>query len=376
MEWSIVDNGDWIFQNGHRKKKGERRAFQVTLKQPSLPKSTDIRVVTLYPILIAAVLFVLIKYVIIPANLAFLQRLSIMVLAVTVEALPFLLVGSVLSAVIHLYVSEETIARIIPRNPVVGVLSASLLGLVLPVCDCATVPIVRRLVAKGVPLNIAITFMLAVPMINPLVIFSTWFAFYQFPKFIFYRIAFGLAAAIAVGLLMSFFDGEKQLKLVQNWDREHSHDGGHEHHHHRHEPAHGFFGHLGAIADHASGDFYDIGRYFMVGVILSSIVQSIIPQGALYAIGHNPILSLVVMVAGAYVLSVCSQADAFIARTFMNQFTPGAIVAFLIFGPMIDMKNTLMLSTAFKKRFIILLIGLIAGVSILFGYLINLKAGL
>ncbi len=372
----MVDKKNRIFDNGLHRKKGERRVFYVTLRQPSLLKSTDIRVVTLYPILIAAVLFVLIRYVVIPANLTFLERLSIMVLAVTVEALPFLLVGSVLSAIIHLYVSEETIARIIPRNPVVGVLAASLLGVVLPVCDCATVPIVRRLVAKGVPLNVAITFMLAVPMINPLVIFSTWFAFYQFPKFIFYRIGFGLAAAIAVGLLMSFFDSEKQLKLVQSWDREHSHDGAREHHHHHNEPARGLFGHLAAIADHAGGDFYDIGRYFMVGVILSSIVQSIIPQGALYTIGHNPILSLVVMVAGAYLLSVCSQADAFIARTFMNQFTPGAIVAFLIFGPMIDMKNTLMLSTAFKKRFILILIGLIAGVSILFGYLLNIKSGL
>ena len=344
-------------------------------RQPSLLRSTDIRALTLYPLLAAALLFALVRYVIIPANLSFLERLSIMVLAVTVEALPFLLIGSVLSAVIHLYVSEETIARISPRNPVVGVLAASLLGVVLPVCDCATVPIVRRLVAKGVPLHVAITFMLAVPMINPLVIFSTWFAFYEFPKFVFYRIGFGLAAAITVGLLVSFMNGEKQVKLVQSWDREHGHDGDHEHQHH-HAPAHGLFGHLGAIADHAGTDFYDIGRYFMVGVILSSIVQAIIPQGALYAVGHNPILSIVVMVAGAYILSVCSQADAFIARTFLSQFTPGAIVAFLIFGPMIDMKNTLMLSTAFKKRFILMLIGLIAGVSILFGYLLNVKTGL
>ncbi len=345
----------------------------MSLRQPKLLRSTDIRVVTLYPLLIAAVLFVLIRYVIIPANLLFLERLSIMVLAVTVEALPFLLVGSVLSAVIHLYVSEEMIARFIPRNTLIGVLVASLLGVVLPVCDCATVPIVRRLVAKGVPLHVAITFMLAVPMINPLVIFSTWFAFYQFPKFLFYRIGFGLAAAIVVGLLVSLMDGKKQLKLAQQLDGLEEHEESHEHHHH--EPAHGFFGHLTAIADHASGDFYDIGRYFMVGVILSSIVQTIIPQGALYVIGQDPILSLVVMVAAAYLLSVCSQADAFIARTFMNQFTPGAIVAFLIFGPMIDMKNTLMLSTAFKKRFILVLIALIAGVSILFGYLVNMRGG-
>ena len=115
-----------------------------------------------------------------------------------------------------------------------------------------------------------------------------------------------------------------------------------------------------------------MGRYFLVGVLLSSIVQSVVPQTLLYAIGHRPIASLVVMVGAAYVLSVCSQADAFIARTFMSQFSPGAITAFLIFGPMIDLKNTLMLSAAFKKRFIALLILVIAAVSILSGYLVNL----
>ncbi|HUX49170.1 MAG TPA: permease [Spirochaetia bacterium] len=336
----------------------------------ALPRQIDIRTYVLYPIVAAAALYFIIRYAIIPANLIFLQRLAITVLAVTVEAMPFLLIGSILSAVVHLYVSEETIARLVPRNPVIGVLAASLLGVVLPVCDCATVPIVRRLVAKRVPLHVAITFMLAVPMINPLVIFSTWFAFYQYPKYILYRIGFGLAAAIAVGLIMSFFDGQKQLRVIERLSDSHSSA-----HHHHHEPAHDFWGHIRAVAEHAGSDFYDIGRYFIVGVILSSIVQSVLPQNALYAIGHNPLASVVIMVAAAYVLSVCSQADAFIARTFMNQFSAGAIVAFLIFGPMIDMKNTLMLSTAFRKRFILLLVALIAAVSILSGYLLNVRLG-
>ena len=135
------------------------------------------------------------------------------VLAVAVEAVPFLLIGSVISAVIDLYVSEEAIARIIPAKAVTGVLAASVLGVVLPVCDCATVPIVRRLVAKGVPLHVAITFMLAVLMINPLVVFSTWFAFYPYPRFLRYRMGFGLASAIAVGLLMSLLDGTRQLRV-------------------------------------------------------------------------------------------------------------------------------------------------------------------
>ena len=327
----------------------------------------DIRSITLYPALAAALLFVLIRYVIIPANIAFVERLSVTVLAVTVEALPFLLIGSLLSAVIHIYASEETIARVMPRNRVAGVLAASMLGVVLPVCDCATVPIVRRLVAKGVPLHVAVTFMLAVPMINPLVIFSTWFAFYQFPKFIFYRIGFGLASAIVVGLATSFMDGKRQLRVERSLEQRLTA----EHPHHHHTTGGGLFGHFSAVVTHAGEDFYDMGRYFIVGVLSSSIVQAVIPQGSLYSIGHDPIVSILVMIAAAYVLSVCSQADAFIARTFMSQFSPGALVAFLIFGPMIDMKNTLMLSSAFKKRFIVLLIALIAAVSFVSGYLIN-----
>jgi len=340
----------------------------------------------LYPVLAIALLFVLVKYVVIPHSFAFLDRLSITILAITVEALPFLLIGSLLSAAIHLYVSERTIARIIPRNSILGVLAASLLGLALPVCDCATVPIVRRLVAKGVPLHVAVTFMLAVPMINPLVIFSTWFAFYQFPDYIFYRIGFGLASAIVVGFIVSFLDRDSQIKLIERWqegsghghlghdhDHDHDHDHGHDHDHDHQGRRRGLIGHVTAVAEHAAEDFFDMGRYFVVGVVLSAIVQSTVPRDSLYALGHNPLLALVVMVAAAYLLSVCSQADAFIARAFMNQFSQGAIIAFLIFGPMIDLKNTLMLSVAFKARFILILIGLIACVSILSGYLVNLR---
>ncbi len=325
-------------------------------------KAIDVRLVTLYPLAILGVLFIVIRYVIEGADLTFLRKFALTALSITVEALPFLVIGSLLSAVIHIYVSEETLARIIPKSRVLGVLAASLMGFVVPVCDCATVPIVRRLVGKGVPLHVAITFMLAVPMINPLVIFSTWFAFYQYPTITYYRMGFGLVAAVVVGLLVSLLDGNQTKPVAVGRAPEHGHS---------HEPARGFVGHVGAVAEHATSDLYDIGRYFMVGVILSSLVQSVVPSGLLYALGHNPILSVLVMVLGAYFLSICSQADAFIARTFMAQFSTGAIIAFLIFGPMMDMKNTLMLSTTFRKRFIVVLVGLIAVVSLASGYLLN-----
>jgi len=330
--------------------------------------------VTLYVIPAIALAIVLVKNVFLTGSIAFVQRLAVTILAITVEALPFLLIGSVLSAIIHLYVSEEFIARIIPRNSALGVFAASVLGIALPVCDCATVPIVRRLVNKGVPLHVAITFMLAVPMINPLVVFSTWFAFYQYPEYILYRIGFGFVSAIAVGMTVSFFDGAKQVRMIQSLEQSHGHSHDHEHHHeHHHHARQGIVSHLLGVAEHAAEDFYDMGRYFVVGVILSAIVQTVVPHGSLYALGHSPLLSLLVMVAAAFLLSVCSQADAFIARAFMNQFSQGALITFLIFGPMIDLKNTLMLSSAFRTRFILILILLIAAASMISGYVINLR---
>ncbi len=142
-------------------------------------------------------------------------------------------------------------------------------------------------------------------------------------------------------------------------------------HDHTHEVGGGLGAHVGAVLSHATEDFYDIGRYFFLGVILSSMIQVLVPAQSLQSIGHSMVLSVVAMIAAAYILSVCSEADAFIARAFMTQFSTGALVAFLIFGPMIDMKNTLMLSTAFRGRFIVALIVTIAAVSLLFGLLVN-----
>jgi hypothetical protein len=320
-----------------------------------------------------AILVVLLGVYLIPGVRTLLERFAITVLAIVVEALPFLVVGSVLSAVIHMYVSEEWIARIIPRNSILGVLAASVLGAALPVCDCATVPIVRRLVSKGVPLHVAITFMLAVPILNPLVIFSTFFAFYQFPQFIAYRLGFGLAVAVATGVIVSFLNGEKQIRVIDAITS--ATETNHRHDHSHGQVSGGIASHVLAVAEHAADDLHDIGRYFMVGVILSGIVQVTIPRASLYAIGHDPFLSIIVMVAAAYILSVCSQADAFIARAFMSQFSPGSLVAFLIFGPMIDLKNTIMLSTTFRPRFILFLIGVIAVASIVAGYLVNVHMG-
>lgn len=249
-----------------------------------------------------------------------------------------------------------------PRNRLLGVLLACVAGVILPVCDCATVPIVRRLLAKGVPLHVAITFMLAVPMANPLVIFSTWFAFYQHPLVTAYRVGFGLLIAAVVGLAVSILDGKywvvpevlaaetrPQMPVASP------------------RPA---WTVARAISEHAAEDFFAIGKYFLAVVLLSTLIQTALPVTSLAVIGQTRFLSVIIMIAAAYFLSLCSQADAFIAQDFLSQFTQGAIVAFLVFGPMIDMKNTLMLMSTLKKRLILLLIGMVAECAFIVGALV------
>ena len=279
------------------------------------------------------------------------QRFSLTTLSLMIEALPFLLIGTVLSAVIDFFVTEESMRRLIPRNRFAAVLCASFLGMILPTCDCATVPMVRRLLAKGVPLHAAIAFMLAAPILNPLVLFSTWFAFYQRPLMIVYRAGFGLLVSVVVGLVFSTLDARYwTVPQASGSDAEH------------HAPSRGggVLAGAGALLTHATADFVDIAMYFVVGVLLSSFLQTIVPTQSLSSLGQSPILSVLVMILAAFLLSVCSQADAFIAQGFFGQFTTGAIVAFLVMGPMIDMKNTLMLSSLFKKRFLLLLLAYVA----------------
>jgi len=333
----------------------------------------DARILALYPLVFAGLCILAVKSLGSGFDPIILERFAVTTLSILVEALPFLLLGSLVSAVIHLYVSEELIARLIPKSRVIGALAASLMGFVFPLCECGIVPVVRGLMKKGAPLHVGITFMLAVPMVNPLVLASTWLAFIQFPQMVLFRGILGLAAAVTIGLVLSFLADRRLLDpdvlLSAMASRVLPASGGH---HHDGPADGGPIAQLKAILPHAAEDFFEVGRYFFLGVILSSMIQVLLPDESLRSIGHSVLLSVVVMIGAAYVLSVCSEADAFIARAFMSQFSTGALVAFLIFGPMMDLKNTLMLSTAFRGRFILLLIGAVALVSAIIGIGVNL----
>lgn len=266
-------------------------------------------------------------------------------MSITLEAIPFILLSVFVSAIIQAFISENAIRRILPRNSYFAVIPAALLGIIFPICECAIIPVVRRLIKKGMPSHVGVVFMLSAPIINPVVYASTYFAFKSTPYFANARMIVGFISSIVIGLIIyRHYKGEDILKAKKE-----GHD---DHHHHHHAKGNKFLETL----YHASDELFDTGKYLFIGAFLASLFQAFLDRNVLLSIGTSTTFAPGVMMGFAYVLSVCSSADAFVASSFGSTFTKGALLAFLVFGPMIDIKNTLMLFAYFKKRFVLLLL--------------------
>ncbi|MBV7506552.1 permease [Bacillus sp. sid0103] len=266
-------------------------------------------------------------------------------LSIILEAIPFILLGVFVSAIIQAFVSENAIRKMLPRNAYLAAIPAALLGIIFPICECAIIPVVRRLIKKGMPSHVGVVFMLSAPILNPVVYASTFFAFKSTPYIANARMVVGFISSIIIGLIIyRRFKGENILKT--------GNDGQHVHHHHQHHKGNKLLETL----YHASDELFDTGKYLFIGAFLASIFQAFLDRNILLSIGTSTSFAPVVMMGFAYVLSVCSSADAFVASSFGSTFTEGSILAFLVFGPMIDIKNTLMLFGYFKKRFVLFLL--------------------
>jgi uncharacterized protein len=305
-----------------------------------------------------------------------LYNFSTVFLSIVLEGMPFIIIGALASSLIQIFISENLIARIIPRNSIVGLLLAGLVGILFPVCECAVIPITRRLIKKGMPIGMAVTFMLAVPIINPIVILSTYYAFMGHASVTIARAGLGFVCALCIGLLISHMHNGSVLKEnTAEGDYFFIHGSGSTHTYgscgcgQYHERKRNIISH---IIGHTSSEMYDIGKFFIIGAILSSAMQTFIPRNYILSVGSGSTSSILVMMVMAFILSICSETDAFIARTFLSQFTKGSVIAFLIFGPMIDIKNTMMLSGSFKAGFTIKLIFLIFSVCFIASALSNI----
>lgn len=288
-----------------------------------------------------------------------------------IEALPFLMAGVLVSSAIHLYVSAERIQRMSPRHPLLAALSGALLGLVFPVCECGSIPATRRLLAKGAALPLGISFALAAPVINPVVLVSTFVAFGSW-EMVAWRAGLTLLIAVAVGLIVGVTARPATVLapavFAQESHEQCDHDHGQCDHDHHHEPQ---AGPLQRVLSHSTAEFFEMVRYLIIGALLAATLQTLVPQQALLALGDGPVVSVLVMIALAVVLSICSTVDSFIALSFVNTFTRGSILAFLVFGPMIDIKSTLMLTTTFTRRTVAIIVLLCFQFALLAGIFVN-----
>ncbi|WP_046174174.1 permease [Domibacillus indicus] len=278
---------------------------------------------------------------------SFLQ-LNTVFLSILIEAVPFVLAGVLIAGCIQIFVTEEHVEKWMPKNRFAAVLVSCVAGACFPACECGIVPIVRRLVAKGVPIYAGVGFLLTGPLINPIVIFSTYMAFGHDAKMAGLRMGAGFIAALAVALLTSLFFKRSQLKEEAS-----------------HPPlsaANGkapFWTRVRDMLTHSIDEFFDMGKYLILGAFFAAFVQTYVAAQSLLQIGEGWASSTLVMMALAYVLSLCSEADAFIGASFRHLFPASSILAFLIYGPMIDLKNTMMLLSVFRLRFVVILIFLI-----------------
>jgi uncharacterized membrane protein YraQ (UPF0718 family) len=286
---------------------------------------------------------------VVPSSLGYvstqLQGFVTIFLGIFMEALPFLLAGVIASSAINTLVSPERIRRLNPRSPIPAALCGALLGLAFPVCECGSVPTARRLMGKGASLPLGIAFVLAAPAVNPIVIASTWVAFGRWPLMVIGRIGLTVLIAIVAGLVVGMHPRASELLVPsdepQHGDTDHTHD-------HEHSPAP--HGRLRMIVQHASGEFFEMARYLVIGGLIAATLQTVLPRAALLSLGQGPVVSVLVLMALAVVLLICSTVDAFVALAFVSSFLPGSILAFLVFGPMVDIKSVLMFNTTFRRR--------------------------
>jgi uncharacterized protein len=276
-----------------------------------------------------------------PERVAWVQTFFVIFGSLLIQALPFVLIGALASAAIEVFVPIGTLERLADLPRPLQLPAAGLAGLAFPICECGSVPVARRLAAKGLAPSAAVTFMLAAPVLNPVVIASTFVAFRgrsALWTMVLGRFGIGLLVAVVVGWVIGERskdellrprpddEGAVPLQLEAPEPRWKS-----------------FFVHLG-------NDFLFMGRFLLLGATIAALVQTFLPASVIDGVARIPVVSLLVMMALAFVLSLCSESDAFIAASF-TAFGPAAQLAFLVFGPMVDFKLAALYLGTFRRGF-------------------------
>ncbi len=273
-------------------------------------------------------------------------------IAILLEAMPFMLLGAVLGGIIEVFVSQDFVQRALTGHTTATVFIAAGLGMIFPVCECAIIPIVRRLINKGVPMPAAIAFLLGAPIVNPLVAASTLLAYRGNLGMVCTRMVCGYVIAVCVALILgTLFRRDSDALVIGTATCEHGcccHCG-EDHHHHEQV---GFLSKTLEALAHARDDFFSIGKFLIIGAFVASLARATIDVVAFRDLFGSPILSILAMMGLAVTLNLCSQTDAFIAAGFRTVFPDTAQMAFMVLGPMLDLKLLLTYFTVFKSRVI------------------------
>ncbi|PPB08266.1 permease [Brevibacillus laterosporus] len=261
--------------------------------------------------------------------------------SILLEAIPFVLIGVFFSALLQTFVSDETVRKWTPRHPLIAIPFATMLGFIFPICECAIVPIVRRLIHKGMPVYVGMIFLLAGPIVNPVVMAATYTAFPTEPQMVLYRTLFAFIVAAVVGIILFFTQKTTPLKLGSEYEITHE-----QQHLHKQTKK------LSSTCTHAVDEFFDMGKFLIFGALISAIIQVYVARDDLIFFADTPLYANLTMMGLGFIFSLCSEADAFIAASFSNTFSKGSLLAFMVFGPMIDLKNTLLLLSVFRIGFV------------------------
>ena len=284
-------------------------------------------------------------------------------ISVLIESMPFVILGVLLSIVVQVWVPPGMIERWMPRRAWARRMALSLLGMFVPVCECGNVPFARGLMMRGFTVPETLTFLIAAPIVNPIVIITTHQAFGFDDGILVVRLLGGFAVANLIGWLYSKHPDPDALvterfaascELANDPDATRGLDRG------RRSLAQ-FVVELRAVMP-----------ALIIGSALAGAVQVLVPRSALLAIGSNPALSIVAMIALAMIVSICSNVDSFFALSFASTFTPGSIVAFLLVGPLVDVKMLALLRTTFRSKVLVGLVVIVVLFAVAVGSVVNL----
>ena len=267
-----------------------------------------------------------------------------------IEALPFLLLGVTIAGLARWLVPQSTWVRRLPRHPLLAPLVGALLGFALPACECGNVPVARRLLASGAPLGTGFGFLFAAPVLNPIVLASTWAAFPDKTWLLWARPAGAFLIALSLSALLGLLPEAKLLETALLEERRMSQPlssvgllerrggvlGSAPVSPEQRDDTPGISTRL--LIQHSTREFLSLLTLLVLGSALAAVVQTWLPRSWLLALGSAPTLSVIALMLLALVVSVCSSVDAFLALGFAAQVTPGALLAFLLLGPVVDLK--------------------------------------